>query len=152
MDQSALQKHIYTTYFRLRFCLAGLAAFLPFVLWGIGVWWKGIPLQGSMSHYYFAIAPTDSELREFPMRVLFVGTLWALGWFLILYKGFSKKEDRALNLAGVMALGVAFFPMSAGKCNNCVSWDSSKVHFLLACILFTSMAFVALFCTKESLQ
>ena len=45
------------------------------------------------------------------MRVLFVGTLCAIGAFLYLYRGFTKLESFFLNLAGVAVVLVAMFPM-----------------------------------------
>jgi len=156
MEQSDLQKHIYRTYFFLRWGLALLAFFFPFLLVGIGWLWD-ISLQESMSHYYFAIAPADPLLREFPMRPWFVGILWALGSFLILYKGFSWQEDWLLNFAGLCALGVAFFPMSTKQisCDHCVSEATqawADFHYWCAVALFLLMAIVAWFCTKETLK
>jgi len=106
MTPAELQEHIYKTYFWLRGGLCLLAFVFPFLLWGIGSW-NEIPLQNSISDYYFAFAPPNSELRAFPGRVVFVGVLFALGFFLILYRGFSSTENWTLNIAGLSAL-IAF--------------------------------------------
>jgi hypothetical protein len=99
MTPAELQQHIYKTYFLLRGGLCLLALAFPFLLWGIGSW-NGSPLQNSISDYYFAFAPEDSPLRVFPTRVVFAGVLFVLGFFLILYRGFSRTENWALNIAG----------------------------------------------------
>jgi hypothetical protein len=96
------ESQITETYFFMRLGMGVLALALPFVLvlggWGI----LGIKPLTSMSAYY------HSDLRD-----VFVGVLCAIGFCLFLYKGFSKGEDVALNVAGVLAVGVAFFPMAA---------------------------------------
>jgi hypothetical protein len=46
------------------------------------------------------------------MRDWFVGALFAIAACLYLYKGFTPKENRLLNLAAVFAVGVAIFPMN----------------------------------------
>jgi hypothetical protein len=67
--QAELEKHIYKAYVYLRLGLFLLALGFPFLLWGIGSW-NGIRLQNSMSEFYFAFAPTTSELHVFPVRGL----------------------------------------------------------------------------------
>jgi Protein of unknown function (DUF998) len=151
MTQAELQKHIYKTYFLLRVGLCLLAFVFPFLLWGIGAW-NNIPLQNSISDYYFAFAPPTSPLRAFPGRVVFGGVLFVLGFFLILYRGFSKTENWALNIAGLSALLVALFPTTTpAYCTNCGNDKYSFMHFSAAVILFVCTAFVAWACTEETL-
>jgi len=144
MTPAELQEHIYKTYFWLRGGLCLLAFVFPFLLWGIGSW-NEIPLQNSISDYYFAFAPPNSELRAFPGRVVFVGVLFALGFFLILYRGFSSTENWTLNIAGLSALIVALFPTKTpAYCTNCASNAYSfYVHYAAAIVLFVCIAFVA---------
>lgn len=151
MTPAELQEHIYKTYFWLRGGLCALAFVFPPLLLAIG-WWKHIPLQGSMSAYYFAFAPPTSPLRDFPERVVFVGILFALGFFLILYRGFSRTENWALNIAGLSALLVALFPMDTPDyCDNCGSNTYSFVHGTAAVVLFICIAFDAWACIEETL-
>jgi hypothetical protein len=151
MTPAELQEHIYKTYFWLRGGLCLLAFVFPLLLLGIGLW-KGIPLQDSMSDYYFAFAPPSSELRIFPARVVFVGILFVLGFFLMLYRGFSRTENWALNIAGLSAVLVALFPTQTPVyCNNCGSDRYSFVHGTAAVVLFVCVAFVAWACTEETL-
>ena len=151
MTQAELQKHIYKAYVFLRLGLFLLALGFPFLLWGIGSL-NGIHLQDSMSEYYFAFAPTTSELRVFPVRVVFVGVLFVLGFFLILYRGFSRTENWMLNIAGVCAFLVALFPMpTPDYCTNCGNNPYSFVHYWAAVVLLTCIAFVAWACTEQTL-
>ena len=90
-------------------------------------------------------------MRVFPMRGFFVGILWAFGWFLILYRGFSNTENWLLNFAGFSALAVAFFPMGA-SCTNCAGVDHSGLHYFFAVALFLLIACVTLFCNGDSLR
>jgi hypothetical protein len=66
-----------------------------------------------------------------------------------MYKGFSKREDVALNCAGVFALGVAVCPMyvQAGYIPF-----SNVLHVAFAVLLFMSMAFTAIFCHEETVR
>src|SRR5687768_1056650 len=86
-----LHKHMFNTYFVLRKGMACTAIVFPLLLWWVGAW-ADIDLQGSMSAYYHT-----------SMRNWFVGLLFAVGGMLYLYKGFSMRENVALNLAGLFA-------------------------------------------------
>lgn len=142
-----LQEHIFSTYVTLRYGMTIICAAFPLLLYLIGLY-HGIGLENSMSHYYFA--PSDNpEERVFPMRVWFVGILFAVGIFFYLYKGFSSKENIALNLAGWFALGVAIFPMNHNCGNSC---PPINLHGICAVSLFLCIAFVSLFCAKDTLR
>ena len=154
MTEQQLQAHIYNTYITLRVGLFFVAAAFPILLWLVGRW-NGIDLQSSMSDYYFAFAPTNSKLRIFPGRVVFVGLLFALGVALILYRGFTKLENWLLNLAGVAALVAALFPMQAPHyCDNCenvpISFYWHWVHPVAGVFVFGCLFAVAVRCTKET--
>ena len=147
-----LQDRIYATYISLRRGLAVLAFLLPVVLVGWGYCFEHIPIQGSMSNYYFAFVAKTPPLREFPMRVWFVGTLFAIGFFLYLYKGFSRTENIMLNIAGLAAVVVALFHMKLPEdCADCGTNSFSWVHGSAAFILFGCLAFVAWACADDVL-
>jgi hypothetical protein len=152
MELSSLDKHIGETYFYLRTGLAVLALLFPFILVLVGWLAYSIQPQDSMSAYYFAFAPQESALRAFPMRAWFVGILWAIGAFLILYRGYSAGEDRVLNLAGLSALGVAMLPMAPlPYCTNCGDgWPIA--HHAFAVLLFVCIAVVAWVFRWETVQ
>ncbi len=148
MTSTKLQEHIRITNFSLRFGLAVLAFLFPVLLVSYGYLIEQIPVQKSLSAYYFAYATEDIPLRVFPMRGFFVGILWAIGCFLILYRGFSKTENWLLNFAGGSAIAVAFFPIEA-SCTNCVS---SRFHYFFAVTFSVLIAFVAWFCNEDTLR
>jgi hypothetical protein len=148
VDNETLQMHMLSTYNSLRTGMFAIAAAAPIaiVLWGFlfHVGW-----QDSISAYYFAPLANKWEYSVYPGRVLFVGTLFALGSFLYLYRGFSKREDIALNLAGLCALGVALFPMYPEV--HYIPF-SNVLHFSFAILLFICMAYTAIFCHEETLR
>lgn len=144
MNSTALGKHVLAAYTTLRFGIATIALLFPLLL-GIGGYLAGdIPLQDSMSAYYHASGTTQA-----PMRNWFVGVLFAVGAFLYLYKGFSKAENIALNCAGIMAVGVAVFPMSWGCVDDCSQFS---MHGFCAVSFFLSIAFVSIRCASDTLH
>jgi hypothetical protein len=150
MTPEQIRDRIFHTYFLVRRGLLWLAFAFPLLLLAVGSW-NQIHLGVSMSEYYFAFYPHDG-LRVFPVRAVFVGVLFVLGICLILYRGFSNTEDRVLDLAGVMAVIAALWPMQAPDyCKNCGSTTFSYVHEGAGIILFLCMAFVAFACADETL-
>src|SRR5262245_65509137 len=154
MTERQFQAHIYNTYITLRVGLFFVAATFPILLWLVGRR-HGIDLQGSMSEYYFAFAPHESQDRIFPVRVVFVGLLFALGIALILYRGFSWEENWLLNAAGMAAVIAALFPMQAPDyCKNCENNPISHwvlwVHPVAGVVIFGCLATVAIVCTKKT--
>jgi hypothetical protein len=138
-----LEEHVHSTYFTLRLGIAIIAIAFPLLLYFVGKFYAGLPLQDSMSAYYHAAADGKS------MRDWFVGILFAVGVFLYLYKGYSDKENFALNIAGVMALGIAIFPMQ-WKCEpNCAQYS---IHGVCAIIFFICIAFVCVRCSRDTLS
>jgi hypothetical protein len=148
VNNEALQKQILSTYNSLRFGMILMAAATPVVVvvWGYAF---GVDWQDSISAYYFAPYGSESVYSIYPGRVPFVGILFALGAFLYLYKGFSKREDVALNLAGLFALGVALCPMYTQT--GYIPF-SNVLHVTFAVLLFLCMAYTAIFCTGDTLQ
>ena len=143
MMKSSLENHVIATYFSLRFGVALIAIVFPILLWLGGLFYVGLPLQDSMSAYYHASNDGKS------MRNWFVGILFAVGVVLYLYKGYSNKENYALNMAGVLAIGIAIFPM-AWNCGD--SCDKYSIHGVCAVLFFICIAFVCVFCAKDTLR
>lgn len=148
-----IRKHITQTYVSLRLGMAILAFSLPvlLVLWSVfsGETFNGEKLLPSISAYYFT-----------PMRDVFVGTLVAVGACLYLYKGFSDRENKALNCAGIFAVAVAFIPtcipelgmMTEETCNqgarNVMKW----LHRISAFLFFLPVAYVCTFRGKDTVE
>lgn len=134
------------TYRRLRQAIGYLGIGLPVLLVGFSLFpvFK-TEIQPSISAYYY------TNLRD-----IFTGTLAAVGFFMISYRGHRdpsvwKNGQLLTNIAGVMAIGVAFIP-DAPKAEhqevfslipNYYSW-LSKLHYLFAALLFGIFALLAI--------
>lgn len=134
-----LQKHIAATYTTLRLGIAVLAMALPLVLWIGGYLRAGEPLAQSMSAYYY--------VGNGVMRDEFVGVLFGVGAFLYLYKGYTKLENYALNLAGIFLACVALFP-KAGPAKV----FGLPVHGTSAVLFFACIAYVCIFRASDTLS
>ncbi len=143
-----IRKHITQTYVSLRLGMAILAFSLPvmLVLWSM---LNGETLLPSISAYYHT-----------PMRDLFVGTLVAVGACLYLYKGFSDRENKALNCAGIFAVAVAFIPtcipdlgiMTDEMCNEGARCVMKWLHRISAFLFFIPVAYVCSFRGKDTVK
>lgn len=133
--------HFAATYFSLRFGMIILAAGLPIYLVVIGKLGWDVGLQDSLSAYYHA---EGGSLRD-----EFVGTLCAVGVFLILYRGFNRLENIALNVAGLALIGVAVVPM-AWRCGDACS-RISDLHGVFAYTFFAGIFYVAFLCSSNTL-
>jgi hypothetical protein len=93
------------------------------------------PLQDSISSYYHTGA-----------RDLFVGALCATGVFLFCYKGYESIDNWVTNLAGALAIAVAFFP-TAPTTTDCTVDPTAKIisilHFVFAAGFFLALSFLA---------
>src|SRR5688572_3707669 len=138
-----LQKHVLATYFTLRMGIALIAIVFPLLLWIGGKFYAGLPLQDSMSAYYHAVLDGKS------MRDWFVGILFAVGVFLYLYKSYSNNENFALNIAGIMALGIAIFPMEWECGTGCAKYS---IHGVCAVLFFICIAYVCVCCSRDTLS
>ncbi len=96
-----------------------------------------------MSAYYHA------EHAGSSMRNWFVGTLVALGALLHIYKGFTPKENFLLDAAGLLAVGVAIFPMDPPSANGGALFS---FHGVVAFLAFGCLAWVALFTASNTLK
>jgi hypothetical protein len=135
-----LRKNILSTYFYLRVGIAAMSAALPIALLAYSFINHGVLEEHSISAFYGAYGGA--------MRNWFVGTLCALGAFLILYKGFSFAENWALNVAGLFAILTAFKPCDCWQPNIA----GSRLHNGFAITCFAAMAFVCFFCTKVTIS
>jgi hypothetical protein len=146
MNKQADPEYDKKTYRRIRRAIGYLGIFLPVLL----VCFSLVPLfktsiQPSISDYYF------SNLRE-----ILTGILCAIGLFLIRYVGtrnssFWKNDNLLTNVAGYLAIGVAFIP------TNPDSWGEKiytllpypvkflgYIHYALAAMLFMLLAYISI--------
>jgi hypothetical protein len=132
-NAATLQEHMRLTYLNVRYGIGIIGAALPLLLW-IGA----RRLLHSMSAYYYT-----------PMGDVFVGALVSIGVFLYLYKGFSSKENWALNAAGMLAVGIALVPTNAtGEPHS----TRSTTHIVFAVLFFLCIAYVAIFRASDTLS
>ena len=154
LEPTSLQNHVLGTYFNLRIGITGLAILFPLFLLIVGRL-AHVPLQGSMSAYYWATATTpDCALPPAPwpagtLRNEFVGILIAVSAFLYLYKGFSRSENVALNLAGIFGVVVALVPTHWPPCEKS---GPVTVHSTAAVLFFLCIAYVSVFRAKDTLS
>jgi hypothetical protein len=80
------------------------------------------------------------------MRNWFVGLLFAIGTLLYINQGHSRKEDVALNFAGLLAVGIALFPMPW----DCFAHPFSP-HGFCAVSFFLCIAFISAICSRDTL-
>jgi hypothetical protein len=147
--QNETLEGITASYFLLRRGLAALAFAFPILLWlGAGP----DHLQASISAYYHYAAGDGSDYGAGTMRDVFVGVLWAIGSFLFFYKGYSGKEDMALNLAGIAALLLALFPMDWPPNPAAQPTSTAIVHSAGAVLFFLAIAYVCLFRSGDTLD
>jgi hypothetical protein len=136
-----LRKNMLSTYYLLRMGIVVISAALPVALLIYSFVYHGGLEQGSMSAFYGAY---DGAMRNW-----FVGSLCAIGAFLILYKGFSFKEDMALNAAGSFAVLTAMTPC---ECWTDAAAPRSVFHLAFAILFFTCMAYVCFTCALKTID
>jgi hypothetical protein len=136
-----LLEHVRGTYTRLRRGMGIIALALPLLLWLGGALCFNVPLQPSISDYYHA----GDHLRD-----ILVGILFAMGAFLFLYKGETKWEDWLLNVAGVSALGIAYFETAQGGCAT--PSGGVSVHGTFALVFFLAITAVCVIAARRPAQ
>ena len=118
------------SYLSLRKAVGIIGVSLPVVLL-LGNWlvFGCTRLEDSISYYYYS-----------GMRGVLVGSLWAIGVFLLSYRGYDTRDQMAGRLACFFALGVALFPTAParGTCDvvHLVRFDHSGCDAIHAVSLF----------------
>jgi hypothetical protein len=127
-------KELVISYMFLRKIVGWIGVLLPIVLY-IGnevVFSAGRP--DSMSGYYYT-----------HMRNVFVGTLCALGVFLVAYEGYDEVERWITNIAGFGAIGVALCPTKPPVAQLSTAQQVvGDTHLFFAAVTFLALAFMAL--------
>lgn len=94
----------------------------------------GYIIQSSISSYYWTVVGD-----------ILVGGLFAIGIFLLAYKGKKRRDDIAGDLACLFALGVALFPTSQGDEITRIG----VLHYVSAAGLFITLAYFCLVLFQE---
>jgi len=153
MDLKSDNSSLLISYLALRKAVGVIGVTLPVVL-VLGNWrlFHASAIEDSISYYYCT-----------SMRGVLVGSLWAIGIFLMSYRGYQKRDEIAGRLACIFALGVALFPTAplTGTCDivhlfrldhgGCdTAHVISFVHATCASLLFLTLAYFSLFLFTET--
>jgi hypothetical protein len=148
MKTQNLAEQSTATYRTLRLGMVALAISFPIILAAGAYLRAGLPLAGSISEYYHYFDVTKQEYGRGVMRDALVGLLFAQALLLFVYKGFTRLEDYALNIAGFAAVGLALFPMRWPAPS---AFDLFTPHGTFAAIFFVSIAYVCIWRAKDTL-
>jgi hypothetical protein len=121
------------SYLTMRKAVGIIGCALPFVL-ALGKLLTDCPgLQSSISMYYY----TD-------MRNVFVGSLCAIGIFMMSTRGYDWRDQLAGILASIFAFGVALCPTTPECDATCRQKVIGGMHLGFALMLFGTLAFFSL--------
>jgi len=119
------------SYHSLRKAVGWIGILLPIVLvLGHLIIFDGESVLTNMSVYYHT-----------GMRDVFVGAICAIALFLFFYRGYDRWDNGAADVAGLCALGVAFFPTVEEGSWDWVAW----VHFTSAGCFLVILALISIF-------
>jgi hypothetical protein len=93
-------------------------------------------IQVSVSAYYYT-----------SMRNVLVGMVCCISLFLLSYHGNERTDSIASKLAGIFALGIAFFPTSQ---SNDKTDMISIFHYLTSGIFFAVLSYISIFLFTKS--
>jgi len=93
-------------------------------------------IQISVSAYYHT-----------SMRDALIGIVCGISLFLLSYNGYTKQDSIFSKLAGIFALGIAFFPTSE---TNDKSDTTSTLHYLTSGVFFAILAYMSVFLFTKS--
>ncbi|MBI3563490.1 MAG: DUF998 domain-containing protein [Gammaproteobacteria bacterium] len=127
------------SYLGLRKAIGIIGISLPFVLVIGKRIMDGPGMLPSISGYYYTT-----------MRNVFVGSLFAIGVFLLSYRGPERKDDVAGNLACLFAIGVAIFPIMPDGGTARLSLVVGYLHLAFAILLFLTLAYFSLFLFRKT--
>ena len=132
-QQSGPQDPLVLSYLELRKAVGIIGFALPFVLAFGKILVEGLGIQSSIRGYYY----TD-------LRNVFVGSLCAIGVFLMSCRGYDRKDRIAGSVACVFAIGVALFPTTPYV--DATSQDKliGALHWSFAALLFLTLAYFSL--------
>jgi len=125
-------KHSLThSYLALRKAVGWIGMLLPFVLMlGVFFLFKGDIIEKSISYYYYS-----------KMGNVFVGAICAIALFMFFYSGYDKWDNWAGIVAGLFALGVAWFPTTQEGPRDLIG----TIHITCAALFFLTLAVYSLF-------
>ena len=128
------ERSLVFSYLALRKTIGLLGIALPFVvsLGALILFQTG--LQSSISAYY------HTEMGD-----VFVGTLFAVGFFMLSYKGYDRRDDIAGDLACVFLVGVALFPTTPDDAATSGARLVGVVHLAFSALSFLTLMYFSLY-------
>lgn len=130
----ATENSLVFSYLTLRTVIGILGIALPFaVSLGALIFFR-TGIQSSISSYYHT-----------GMRDVFVGALWAIGFFLLSYKGYERVDNIAGNLGCIFAVGVSLFPTAPDQPASSVAILIGYIHLTFAALFFLTLIYFSLF-------
>lgn len=135
--KSGTERSLAMSYLTLRRAIGYIGFLLPFVLALGKIIIESPGLQGSISAYYYTV-----------MRNVFVGSLCAIGVFLMSYR--YQKDDKKYDIiasffAGLFAICVALFPTAPSLSPTPTDKIIGTVHVACAALFFVTLACISLF-------
>lgn len=119
------------SYMSLRKTAGLIGVLLPFVLvLGLSFINRETTIEQSISYYYHTA-----------MGDVLVGAVCAVGLFMFFYAGYDKGDNWTGNVAGIGAVGLAWFPTALSKSEP----GTQVIHLVFASIFFLSLAYFAIF-------
>ena len=121
------------SYLNLRTIIGIIGIALPIVLILGNILFGSPGVLPSISAYYYSV-----------MRDVFVGSMCAAGVFLLSYR-FDPVSNAVSDIAGIAAIGVAFFPTPPNAGATQHQMAIGYAHSVFAAVFFVALAFFALF-------
>ena len=125
------QAPLIMSYLLMRVLIGVIAVLLPFALI-LANWIIGHGVQSSVSGYYYT-----------PMRNIFVGSLCAIGVFLISYDGYDLADRTITDVAGLCAICIASFPTTPAHQPTARQVLIGDLHLTFACTAFVLLSVMA---------
>jgi hypothetical protein len=119
------------SYLLMRVLIGVIAVLLPFTLI-LANWAIGHGFAASMSGYYYT-----------PMRNIFVGTLCAIGVFLVTYDGYDLADRIITDVAGLCTICIAFLPTTPAHQPTARQMLIGDLHLTFACSAFVLLSVMA---------
>ncbi|HEY2766066.1 MAG TPA: DUF998 domain-containing protein [Pseudonocardiaceae bacterium] len=129
------------SYLLLRRAIGLIGIGLPVVLIIGKLVIDGGGLLSSVSDYYYS-----------DMRDVLVGSMCAIGVFLLSYRGYGPIDDLAGDLAAVTAIGVALFPTTPDDHPTRTDQIVGGLHIVFAATFFLTLAFFCLVLFRKTDQ
>ena len=134
VQRSAEKNQLIVSYMVLRRTVGWIGTLLPIVLLLGNALIFHASRPDSMSGYYYT-----------GMRNIFVGSLCALGVFLVAYNGYDDVDRWITNVAGAGAIGVALFPTKPAVPHLSAGQQAiGDIHVVCAAVTFIALGLMAL--------